>query len=74
MCKVDGESIDHLFLHCPVAKELWDTVLSLFGVLWVMPQHLRELIEGWFTGLPRQAIQDMVCYTSLPHVVFMEGA
>ena len=74
MCKVDGESIDHLFLHCPVAKELWDTVLSLFGVLWVMPQHVRGLIEGRFTGLPRQAIQDMVCCTSLPRVLFMEGA
>ena len=27
MCKADGESIDHLFIHCPVAKELWDVAL-----------------------------------------------
>jgi hypothetical protein len=33
MYKVDGESIDHLFIHCPMAKELWDTILSLWGVL-----------------------------------------
>ena len=23
MCKADGESIDHLFLHCPRAYDLW---------------------------------------------------
>ena len=65
MCKVDGESIDHLFIHYPVAKELWDTVLSLFGVTWVMPQHVRELIEGWFIGLPRQ--RQSRIWISVPH-------
>ena len=29
MCKPDGETIDHLFLHCPVAKGLWDLVFSM---------------------------------------------
>jgi hypothetical protein len=37
MCKVDGESVDHLLLHCPYARELWDMVFALFGVQWVMP-------------------------------------
>ena len=23
MCKADVESIDHLFLHCPIAYDLW---------------------------------------------------
>jgi hypothetical protein len=32
MCKTSGESIDHLFLHCMVATELWSTILQLFGV------------------------------------------
>jgi hypothetical protein len=51
MCKVDGESIDHLFLHCPVPKELWDAVLHLFGLHWVMPRRAKEQIEGWYGGL-----------------------
>jgi hypothetical protein len=33
MCKAAGESVDHLFLHCPTARELWELVFSLFG-LW----------------------------------------
>ena len=37
MCKCNSESVDHLFLHCPVVSELWDMVFGLFGVSWVMP-------------------------------------
>jgi hypothetical protein len=37
MCKTSEESIDHLFLHCMVATELWSMILQLFGVVWVMP-------------------------------------
>ena len=28
MCKCNGESVDHLFLHCPVAINLWAMVLG----------------------------------------------
>ena len=37
MCKCNSESVDHLFLHCPIASELWDMVFGLFGVSWVVP-------------------------------------
>uniref|UniRef100_A0A7N2MQK8 Reverse transcriptase zinc-binding domain-containing protein n=1 Tax=Quercus lobata TaxID=97700 RepID=A0A7N2MQK8_QUELO len=37
MCKSNGESVDHLFLHHLVAMDLWSMVLGLFGVTWVMP-------------------------------------
>jgi hypothetical protein len=33
MSKVGGESVNHLLLHYSVAKELWDLVLALFGLL-----------------------------------------
>jgi hypothetical protein len=36
MCKTCRESIDHLFLYCMVAIELWSMILRLFGVVWVM--------------------------------------
>ena len=31
MCKKSGESIDHLFLHCEIARELWISIFYLFG-------------------------------------------
>ena len=32
MCKGNGETVDHVFLHCLVAMELWLMVFGLFGV------------------------------------------
>uniref|UniRef100_A0A2N9IE81 Reverse transcriptase zinc-binding domain-containing protein n=1 Tax=Fagus sylvatica TaxID=28930 RepID=A0A2N9IE81_FAGSY len=47
MCKEAGESIDHLFLHCYTARELWGLILSMFGVWWVMPRHVVDLLACW---------------------------
>jgi hypothetical protein len=32
LCKGDGQSVDHLLLHCPFSREIWDMVLALFWV------------------------------------------
>ena len=47
VCKCNSESVDHLFLHCPVALELWDMVFGLFGVRWVMPLSVVGLFACW---------------------------
>ena len=49
MCKSNGESVDHLFLHCPVAMDLWSMVLGLFGVSWVKigRASCRERVFNW---------------------------
>ena len=38
ICKFNGESVNHLFLHCLVAMDIWAMMFGLFGVSWVMPQ------------------------------------
>jgi hypothetical protein len=40
MCKVSGESVDHLLLHCSIAWGLWSLVFSMFGVNWVLLGHV----------------------------------
>ena len=47
MCKCNSESVNHLFLHCPVASEVWDMVFGLFGVSWVMPLFVVGLFACW---------------------------
>jgi hypothetical protein len=47
MCKKSSESIDHLLLHCEVARDLWATVFHLFGIEWVMTQWVVELLASW---------------------------
>ena len=34
LCKGNGESIDHLFLHCPVTIGLWHRLFNLVGLVW----------------------------------------
>ena len=45
--KKKKQTVDHLFLHCPVALELWDMVFGLFGVYWVMPMSVVGLFACW---------------------------
>ena len=47
MCKCNGESVDHLFLHCLVAMDLWSMVFGLFGVSWVMSQSVVGIQAYW---------------------------
>ena len=51
LCWDAGESVDHLFLHCGVARELWHCVFRSFGVAWVLPDRITALLFGcwnWF--------------------------
>jgi hypothetical protein len=47
LCKKSGEYINHLLLHCEIAPYLWSYILILFGVEWVMPRTVLELLNSW---------------------------
>ncbi len=47
MCKKNGESISHLFLHCSAAREIWNFIFSIFGIQWMMPCGIIELLANW---------------------------
>lgn len=44
----DVESVAHLLIHCPIAKELWDEALVSWGMSWVFPSTVVELIQEWY--------------------------
>jgi hypothetical protein len=50
MCKKNGESVDHLLLHCEVASALWHFIFSWFGLHWVMPGRVKDLYASWWMG------------------------
>jgi hypothetical protein len=50
MCKLDREDVDHLFLHCEVARLLWYAIFSCFGLYWVMPNRVADLFAYWWMG------------------------
>ncbi len=38
--------MDHIFLHCTVAWDLWSFVFSSFGINWVLVKVI-DLLFGW---------------------------
>ena len=65
MCKSSGESVNHLLLHCPVAWELWSMVLILFGITWVMPRGVVDLLNCWHG--PRSKSEAGKIWKMTPH-------
>ena len=47
MCKRAKETVKHLLMHFTMARELWDMVFTLFGIQWVMPGRLIDLLDCW---------------------------
>jgi hypothetical protein len=47
MYKKSRETIDHFLFHCEVVRALWVLTYRLFGLEWVMPQRVVELLASW---------------------------
>ena len=47
LCLSKEESIDHILLHCELARSLWNLLFSLLEMLWVLPYSIREMLLGW---------------------------
>jgi hypothetical protein len=47
VCKWSGESINHLLLHCEVARALWSVLFTLFDVTWVMQGRAVDMLACW---------------------------
>ncbi|RVW65755.1 LINE-1 retrotransposable element ORF2 protein [Vitis vinifera] len=50
LCCVEEETINHILVHCSKTKMLWDLLLSLFGVNWVMPFSVRDTLLSWYVS------------------------
>jgi hypothetical protein len=70
LCELDGESVDHLLLHCGAASALWNAFFSRFGLCWVMPSLVKELFASWWSYKERYCLENG---SSLYYVVYLEG-
>ncbi|RVW71406.1 Uridylate kinase [Vitis vinifera] len=62
LCKGNGESIDHRFLHCPVTIGLWHKLFNLAGLAWVPPRSIVDMMVIAFKVYPCQ----MICFFMNP--------
>jgi hypothetical protein len=44
MCKRSEEIVDHLLLYCEVTYALWGAFFGRFGLSWVMPRQVFDLL------------------------------
>ncbi|RVX15673.1 Asparagine--tRNA ligase, chloroplastic/mitochondrial [Vitis vinifera] len=44
MPMIKAELANHILIHCAKARMLWDLLLALFGLMWVFPKTIRELL------------------------------
>jgi hypothetical protein len=65
--KADGESVNHLLLHYPVARDLWNLVCCLFGVSWVMPRGVVDLLLCWNGSLGNREASKI--WKMIPHCI-----
>ena len=68
LCGCEEENVNHILLHCIVVRVLWEIVLALFGVQWVFPESVKEVLFSWrdpFVGKKRKKI-----WNSIPLCIF----
>ena len=68
MCKESGESISYLLLHCSAAKEIWSFIFSIFGIQWVMPGGVLDLLACWRACCSNARIRKL--WDMIPHCIF----
>ena len=72
VCKFDGETIDHLFILCGVARELLDFMWCLIGMGWVMPKMVQDLLTSWIGSCGKKAHSKLVGNSFLFDVDYLE--
>ena len=62
LCYCNAVSVDHLLLFCPITHSLRMYMLRLFGIDWVMPGSVVNLLFSWYHWIGKHSsdIWDLV--------------
>jgi hypothetical protein len=71
MCKRSSESIEHVLLHCEVARDLWTAIFTLFDVTWVMPATVLDLLACWRGQLGTHSVLAVFFFSPLVGLFFV---
>nr|XP_023874114.1 uncharacterized protein LOC111986661 [Quercus suber] len=55
MCRCNGETVNHLLLHCDKAYQLWSWVFKSFGINWVLPCSVADTLFGLWNWLGKHS-------------------
>ena len=74
MCGEGEEIVDHLLIHCPSVRGLWELLLAIVGFSWVFLLSVKETLLSWrgsFVGKKRKRAW-MVAPLSIFWIVWRE--
>ena len=73
LCRHCGETVDYLLLHCEMAYRLWSFVFITFGLSWVLPRLIPDLLF-WLVELAGEAFVSDLEFSPVVHpMVYLEG-
>ena len=61
MCMVSGETVDHLYLHCPMTLAFWHRLFSLVRLNWVPSRSISDTMTISFRGLVSTGRDKTLC-------------
>ena len=71
LCGCEEETVNHILIHCTVARVLWDIVLVLFGAQWVFPETVKEVLFSWRGSFMGKKMEKDLEIHSIVH--FLDG-
>ncbi|RVW69946.1 Transposon TX1 uncharacterized 149 kDa protein [Vitis vinifera] len=76
LCCDDEETINHILIHCPKSKVLWNLMFMMFKVNWVLQLTVKDNLLGWgwrpgVEGLPFMRLDS--CEAEGLEIPFTEG-
>ncbi|RVW40081.1 putative ribonuclease H protein [Vitis vinifera] len=74
LCGCEEENANHILLHCTVVKTIWEITLVIFGVQWVFPESVIEVLHSWrgsFVGKKKK--KNMEFHTAVHFLDGLEG-
>ena len=73
LCSCDGESVDHLLLHCKFSHALWCEAFAVFGIQWVMPRSVSSFFFMWRNWFGRHRFDHLEYGPVMFNVVGLAG-
>lgn len=76
LCDQEVEILDHLFLHCIMARKIWQWWLEIWNVKGAFPSSLRSMYDQWLPPTPLKGkffFKNMGRYLLHHCVVYLEG-
>ena len=67
-CGKKEEELEHILIHCLLICGQWTNLLSTFGVSWVYPKMVKDLLFNWLHFLARKRAKTL--WRAVPLILF----